>query len=342
VVHAASRDFGFDVRGTTAVSVALPANAYSATRRHAFLEAVVDRAHQLGISPIALTQTVPLGGGFIGSSARRPEQGPEAFVGTRLNQVSRDYFQVLGIPLAAGQLFADDDAVTDVLINQTLASMLWPSESAVGRTILNGETRSRVVGVVADAHTDALDHIEPSLYMNGGDTNFLMPNDPAVADRLRAVAIALEPKATVTIRPLTENVREQLQASAIGASVAGTMSVLALLLAAVGTFGAFSLLVVERTREIGVRMAIGARSADVLVLLFTRSSRSLVYGLAVGLVASLAASSVLSRYLNGLGPHDPIAYVIVAIVLCLTGCGATWLPARRAIRVDPAITLRHE
>jgi ABC-type antimicrobial peptide transport system permease subunit len=131
-------------------------------------------------------------------------------------------------------------------------------------------------------------------------------------------------------------------ATIAGAWVAGGLGLLALLLSTVGTFGVFLYVVIERTREIGLRMALGASRADVLRLVVLHTTRAVTVGLVVGTGLSLGLAPVLRSYLYGLSPHDPIAYVGVIALLVVAAGTATALPAWRAVQVDPAVTLRHE
>jgi ABC-type antimicrobial peptide transport system permease subunit len=133
-----------------------------------------------------------------------------------------------------------------------------------------------------------------------------------------------------------------LELPLMAAAIAGVIGLIAVALASVGVFGVFSYVVEERTGEIGIRMALGARGTQVIGLVFRQTSWPLAGGLALGFVASLVATPVLRAYLIGVGPHDPLAFLGVVVVLAVAAAVATLLPARRAAYVDPAITLRHD
>ena len=346
ISHAAAIDqLGFDIRTPIMVSIDLPPKAYDAARVKAFGKTVADTAQQAGIIGMGTAQIAPFGG-FMETGVRRPEEAETSVVYTRLNIVSPGYFEILKIPIAAGRLFSADAPDADVVVNQTLARRLWPGEATViGRPFLTGATTRRVVGVVRDAHLDDASRIEPSVFENGGDgrafSHFFV-DDQAVVAKLRTIVTTIEPRATVTIKPLADNLHDELQGSIFGASLAAAMGALALVLAGVGTFGVFSYVVVERTREIGIRMAIGARGSDVMGLVLGGMSWSLGIGLGAGLLASIGTGVLLRPYLFGLSPRDPAAYGVVALVLGLSAAAATCLPVWRAIHVNPAITLRHE
>ena len=161
-------------------------------------------------------------------------------------------------------------------------------------------------------------------------------------ERIRAIAHGLNPHASVRSWPLSEDIREYLEESRFGAAVAWGIGLLALLLASVGVLGVFAYGVEERRREIGIRRALGAARLHIVRMLVSTSGRGMLAGLAVGLLLSLGCGPVLRSYLFGLHPLDPIAYGGVTALLAVTAALATLVPARRAIRVDPAVTLRED
>jgi ABC-type antimicrobial peptide transport system permease subunit len=165
---------------------------------------------------------------------------------------------------------------------------------------------------------------------------------PGTIDRIAAIVKELEPRAELKAEPLTENFRQQMQPAIYGAAVAGFLGLLALLLAAVGMAGVFAYAVSQRTREIGVRMALGARPSQVVRLVLSSSLRALVVGTVVGLAGTAAMSALLVHVMPGLQPSDPAAYAGVLAVLAAAVALASAIPARRAARVDPLRALRWE
>ena len=161
-------------------------------------------------------------------------------------------------------------------------------------------------------------------------------------ERIRATATGLNRAATVRVLPLTDNLREYLSESRAGAALAWGIGLLGLALASGGVLGVFAHAVEERRREIGVRLAFGAARSHVVWMLLATSGRGMFAGLATGLLLSLASGPVLGNYLYGLSPLDPLAYAGVLALLAVTAGAATFLPARRAWRVDPAVTLRED
>jgi ABC-type antimicrobial peptide transport system permease subunit len=170
----------------------------------------------------------------------------------------------------------------------------------------------------------------------------LARSSPGLASRMSALATQIDPGLTTTATPLSESVRETLAAARGVAIMASGLGVVAVLLAIVGVFSVFSYLVEERRREIGIRLALGATKPQVRLALAAACRWPVAGGLAGGLVLSLAAGSLLRGYLFGLSPIDPSSYGIVTLVLLAAAIAATAIPVRRALRVDPAVTLRAE
>jgi hypothetical protein len=260
--------------------------------------------------------------------------------------VSSGYFAVLRLSFRDGRAFTDADAADAVVINESLANRLWPSERAVGRTLVSGDA-SPVVGVVADAYLTGLDSIEPVLFRQARRVGqpmmpraVLLRHDAIAIERARAALAAAAPGSALAVRPLTENLRSRLELPRLGASIASVIGLCAVVLSAIGVFGVFAYAVGERTREIGIRMALGARGPHVLRSILTDMGWPLLAGLAAGLGCALVAAPVLRSHLYGISPHDPLAFVAAMTVLVFSAAAAGALPARRALRIDPARTLR--
>jgi predicted permease len=346
IVHAASAThMGFDPRAVAVVSADLPRESMDPGHHRVFAQTVMAALSGAAMPDIGAIQIPPFAG-ISQESVRRPDQDEHAEMFPPVNVVTSGYFSVLHIRVASGRVFRDGETVTNVVVNQQLAAALWPGETAVGRPLIVNKEERRVVGVVQDTYVNSLDHLEPTLFENGSDGsafgNLLVPNDTAALEEVRAAITATEPRAVVRITPLMNTLRDELEGSVVAGLIAAAMGLLALALAAVGTFGVFSFVVIERTREIGIRMAIGATGRGVLTLLLRRAATSLAYGFAAGVAITLVAGPLLADYLYGLSPRDPAAFAAAAGLLALTSTLATWLPAWRATRIDPAITLRHD
>jgi hypothetical protein len=171
-------------------------------------------------------------------------------------------------------------------------------------------------------------------------TLLLTSTSPSTIARIQTIAATLEPRAIVSSRPLAAYLRDSLSPAIWGSRVAWAIGGLGLALATVGVFGVFAFAVEERRREIGIRMALGAQPWQVVAGVWRTSEGALLGGLAAGFVLSTAGTPLLRHFLYGLSPFDPIAYLQVAAILAATVVLATWIPARRATAVDPAVTLR--
>jgi ABC-type antimicrobial peptide transport system permease subunit len=263
------------------------------------------------------------------------------------HEVTGGYFDVLGIPVVQGRNFVREDFGRKVvLLNQTAAKSCWPGESAVGQTILSNGDVWEVVGVVKDAYTTDLNTIPPTMYwpMSGrfDIPQVLVRGRPEAIERVAAVAARIDPKARIQAVPLSENFRALLQPARYGAAIAGLLGMLALTLASIGMSGVFAYVVRQRTREIGVRMALGASQWQVVRLVLASNLRALALGLAIGLAGAAAVSRVLVHQVSQITALDPVAYAGVFLLLAVAAAAAGAVPARRAARVDPFRALRWE
>ncbi len=348
VQEAQTRDPGFQVDGVFVVSFAFPGQAYDHARGRAFVSElytalkVDDR-----FGSVAMTNTVPLGDARNMTGFRLPGADEKQSQMIQVESVSPEYFTVLSIPTGAGRhLDGTDRPGGAITINEAMARRYWPDASPIGQTIVFGDRPREIVGVVRNAHTTGLDTIEPVYYeltAGGPSTRLLIrsqASDPT--PRVQTLVSALDNRVDVHARPLASYRDRSLEGSRVMALTAGAVGLLALVLASVGVFGVFSYVVQERTREIGIRMAIGARAPQVIRLVLGSTAWATVGGLAGGFIASFVVSRFLGGQLYGVSRWDPTAYAMVATVLTVAATLATWLPARRATRVDPATALRVE
>jgi hypothetical protein len=260
--------------------------------------------------------------------------------------VSASYFGVLGIPVLTGRPFGDRVDGHDLVVSESAARLLWPNDDPIGQRLLSGGTdrtqSHEIVGVVADVATTTLTQIEPVIYQPVRAAHFALVRDlsPGMSARVRELVQAAVPGASSYSRPMVEELRDSLTGLVIGSRIAWVLGLLALLLAMLGAFGVFASMVEERRREIGVRMALGAHGSQVVRLVLHRATWPVLAGLAAGVALSLIATPLLRRTLYGMSPFDPIAYLEIAGILVASSLVATWIPAARAIRVEPAVTLR--
>ena len=339
VQRARTADPGFTISGVSMALFDLPANSYDAARARAFFTQL---RGDLGKQTIALTRLAPLGNSNRWTNFKLPGETEKRGRMVGVQDVNGGYFDVLGIPVLEGRNFETaDEGRSVVLVNQEFARRFFDGP-ALGKTIITDKP-FEIAGVVKDAYTNGLDEIVPTLYFPiSGDSIplALFRTTPGAADTVAAVVKQIDSRAGITFVPLSVNLEKYLQASGAGAAIAEGLAAFALLLATIGMFGVFAYCVEQRTKEIGVRMALGARPREVIRLVLGSSSRAVFIGLALGFAGGAAVSRLLEKLLFGLSPFDPVSYIMVAVVLAAAGLAATFFPARRATRIDPMAALR--
>jgi hypothetical protein len=230
-----------------------------------------------------------------------------------------------------------------VLVNESMARRYWPGENPVGKTLFIGRESHEIVGVVKDTHTARLDQIGPTFYRPFSASPWavmLIRADPSLPNIVATLVTRIDSRVRTRITPLADNIARALAPSRAGATLAGFLGMFALLFATIGVSGVFGYVVHQRTREVGIRMALGATPNQVVRLVLAGHSRALLAGLLVGFLGAVSGSRLLQRYLYGVSPLDPAAYGLVAVVLAAAALAASYGPARRATHVDPAMTLR--
>ena len=287
------------------------------------------------------------------------QAGPREHPVGDFNIVAGDYFRALGLPMLRGRDFDDTDTASGppvVIVNEAFARRYWPGQDALGKRIFqhgaNGGTPTQVVGVVGTTRSRRLtDAARPAFY-------FPFTQKPDLALTL-AVRTGLEPTGTIVqlralvksmdanvpvfgLRTLSEQKDGSLSLQRMAATLLGGFGVLALLLAGLGIYGVLAYSVSRRTREIGVRMALGAQVADVLRLVLRQGIGLAGVGMLIGLAAAFGVTRLLRGFLYEVQPLDPITFVSVVVLLAAVALFACWLPARRAARVDPMVALRAE
>jgi predicted permease len=341
VRKARAQDPGFTISGVSIAQFDLPATAYDAARSLAFFAQLI---RDLDGQTVGLTYLAPLGGNRVVTSFWLPGETRRQGRMVAMQRVNGGYFDVLGIPVVEGRNFEPADTGRSfVLVNQTLARRFFDGH-ALGQTLVNGEP-VEIVGIVKDAYTAGLDEISPTVYfpINADSIpTVLFRSTPGAADRISSVARQIDARAGTTFTPLSSNLDKYLQASRAGAAIAEGLGGFALALATIGMFGVFAYWVEQRTKEIGIRMALGARPKQVIRLVLGSSSRAVLIGLALGFAGAAFVSQLLRKLLFGLSPFDPVAYAIVALLLASASLAATFFPARRAITIDPMSALRCE
>jgi predicted permease len=348
IERVAAQDPGFAVDGVSVVSVTLPAS-YDTARRRAFARQLLLRTdHALTPGRAAFTDTAPFArGGREWTTARLPAR-PARDGDVLIREVSPEFFDVLGIPVIAGRRLTTQDAAgPGVLINESMARRFWPGENAVGRTFLSSGER-QVLGVVRDTrmYAGSVTLSWPAMYepIAGRTIPQLLVRglDPAAFDAVRSLAVALEPRAHVTAAPLAGNLDRLLDEPRLHAALAGTLGGIALGLAAFGVFSVFAFSVQQRTVELGIRMALGARPLQVIAPIVGSSMHALVAGLAAGFAGAVVSGRLIRSLLFGLSPFDPLSYGTAGVLVVAAGLAAIVHPWFRALRIDPVRALRAE
>jgi putative ABC transport system permease protein len=352
---------GFAPDGIFTAQLVLPPQRYDREKLVAFYESLYQRLSTLpGIDGAALTDRVPLTGGqspapvaVMGRPLPPMSERPNA----NRHLVSPRYFSTLGIPIRAGRDFDERDSSRvphTVIVNETFARRHFPGEDPIGRTLVTGmgQMPSQIVGVVADVRSTSLntppetDYFLPALQRPETFTNILIRTDAtpvATATAVREALRAVDPDLPLLQPQLLETRIAQTVANRrLALVLLASFAALALLLASLGVYSVMAHLVAFRTSEIGIRMALGASPGNVMRMVLGHGRRLTLIGIAIGIGGALAMSRLLQQVLFEVDPADPMIYVAVSAVLLLVAEFASFLPARRATRIDPVIALRTE
>jgi putative ABC transport system permease protein len=354
-------DRGFDARNRLTLNLTL--SRYSTNEQQvAFLRQVLERVAQTtGARDVGLTSTLPLAGGpsteFVIEGRPPLELGDEPSADIRI--IDPNYFQAMGIPLRAGRPFAETDSATSpkvMVISENMARRFWPGEDPIGKRVtmkdwgppLTGE----IIGIAGDVKADGLDsETRPMIY-------WAYPQFPVIFNSIvvrtegepLSLAGAIESQiwSVDPTQPIASvATMEQLLANSVAPRRFNMMlicvfAIVALALAAVGIYGVISFTVSQRTHEIGIRVALGARGSDVLRLVVGQGMMLAVAGVGVGLAAAFVLTRLMSSLLFGVTATDPLTFIAIPIILTGTALGACFVPARRASKVDPMVALRYE
>jgi predicted permease len=354
---------GFQSAGVITAGLSLPHQRYDTDAKQlAFYQAVLDNlATTPGVAAVAAGVPLPFSGNAGSASFDidgRPsppgDPGPHGDIGA----VSADYFAALKIPIRQGRVFTALDragAQPVAVIDDVLARQYWPGQSPVGQHLRRGNSApwATVVGVVAHVkHSDlAGEDIKGKYYfplfqMPVPFMSFVMraPSDPGrLATAMRDAVRAVDPTQPVSqIRLMTSMVNNSLAPRRFVVTVLGVFATMALAIALIGLYGVISYAVTQRTQELGVRMALGAQPAEILRLVLGQGMKLAGIGVAAGLLISLAMSRVLRGELFHVSAVDPLTFALMAAALIAAALLASYIPARRATRVDPMVALRYE
>jgi predicted permease len=353
---ALSVDPGFVVDRITIATVSPGAHGYDRDRGLVFFQQLSERLESMpGIEAVGYGQFLPLTGSTNRGPARSGESADEeSSTPVQFGYADEGYFEAVPTPFIAGRPFlaADRDGAPVVVINRTLEQRLWPGESALGRTLdFNGELRT-IVGVTTNGRYDSLNEAPVSFVFLPMRNSFASSRMVYVKGRTNAASALAGLRSTVAgIDPdialeqagsLEQRVGMRTIAQAIAAGMIGLFGLMGLLLAAIGIYGIVAYQVAQRTKEFGIRLAIGATAADVRGLVLKHGLVLAAIGGVMGLVVAAAGTRVGAPFLGSLAPPDVVPFLVFPIVLGVIALTASWIPARRAARADPMDAMRAE
>ena len=361
-------ELGFNPDRLLTMSLRLPSSGYKdPTQRVNYFQQMLANLRQLpGVEAAGICFSLPMTGEGATDSVwiegqPDPAKGEEPVL--RGGSVSSDYFKAMGIPLRKGRAFTEEEVWQGrpvIIVNESFARRFFPGEDPIGKRIKVGQWNpnppySTIVGVVAN-------HIQPGVdnriweemfypYVNTADPPLSQMNlvvktkgDPASMTS----AIVSEARKADRLLPIAKiRTMDDLRASALQSDrfnlwLLGSFALLALLLAALGIYGVMTYTTAQRTRELGIRLALGAQPGDVLKLVATQGMKLAMIGVTLGLLASFALTRLMKSLLFEVGPTDPVTFALVALLLGVVGFVACYIPARRATKVDPLVALRYE
>ncbi|HSE39016.1 MAG TPA: ABC transporter permease [Blastocatellia bacterium] len=354
-------DLGFDPQHAVEIAFDLRLQGYESARGKEFQKRVLERVRALpGVQSAAVADLIPVDLHFSRASVFIEGQPPDrpANVPTAMNnRVSPGYFQAMGTRLLQGRDFTeqdDDKAPRVAIVNETFARRFFPGEEPIGRRFSLGRPeapKTLIIGVVQDGkyaglNEDPKPYVGRPLWQSDVGSTSVIVRAGGDEQRLKAAVSRevqeLDSHLPMSANTLVERMSLPLLPARIAASVLGAFGLLALALAAIGIYGVISYAVTTRTREIGIRMALGAQKAAVLNMVLGQGMRLTLIGVAIGLAAALALTRLLKSLLFGVSATDPLTFVIASLLLGGVALLACYLPARRATKVDPMVALRHE
>ena len=365
-------DPGFDARGVLAARVTLPATGYEDPARvvRAFDDIVRTLSSAAGIDAAGVTSSAPMGTEVRTSNGLLPEGrtfDPNDVVDVQLTMIDGDYLDVMRIPLVRGRQFSETDrrnAPLVMLLNETAARRLFPGEDALGKRVSccergpgNTPILKTVVGIVGDVRAwGPQEEAPPQFYLPMAQappvawawiqrSMTLVARGPAVEPSTLAAVVRravreIDPTVPLyNIATMDQRLAETLATTRFNTILMLVLGASGLLLAAIGIYGVITYMVTQRQRDIAIRVALGAPAGEVVRMVIAQGMRPVVLGIAIGVIAALATSRVMTSYVFGITTRDPLTMAVVIVVLIVAALSAAAIPARRAARVDPARAL---
>ena len=351
---------GFEIAHVATAPIDVSTSGYADSRAILFYDALKQRLLATpGVTGVSYARWTPLtnssSGTRIGIDGYVPQAGESrgGDVDVNFGVVAADYFAVLRMPLARGREFRSTDDATSLrvaIVNEAFAAKYWPGADPIGRVIRYDSAMVTVVGVARNAKYSSLNEpLRPFMYLPiaqrwQAGTNLLVRTSgealaagPVIRDAIRSIDPLLPVPDVSTMDAATSVV---LLPQRVAATVTGVMGLLGLILAAVGLYGVVAYTASQRTRELGLRMALGADRGNVLRLIVRDGMRLVVVGIGIGMLLAVAATRVMASFLFGVSPLDPLVFAVLPLALGAVTLVATYLPARRAAATDPAVALR--
>ncbi|HET9282823.1 MAG TPA: ABC transporter permease [Candidatus Angelobacter sp.] len=359
--NAQTMDPGFDTHNLAMMSFDLGALNYDAARAREFERRALEAAQNTpGVKAATLANTIPLfNGGFGRTLFREGEDTNNGQSGkvTQVSVISPEYLQTMGIPMVRGQIFDSsvrEDSPRVAIVNEAAAKLIWPNEDPIGKRFkfFKDNDYTQVIGIVHNSKyntlgEDPLPYIYSPLVQNPQPSVtlfFRSQGDPrSVLNSVRSQIQSMDHNLPITNAwPIGEVISQSLWAASFGASLLAVFAMIAMALCAVGIYGVVGYTVGQRIREFGIRLALGAQPSDVLLMVLRSSSLILAAGLGVGLVLAFVLARLVTSFLYGVNTNSPLAFLAMALVLAAVGVLASYIPARRAAKVDPMIALHYE
>jgi putative ABC transport system permease protein len=357
---------GFRAAQLTIASITLPYSRYGGhARTVAFFDALFDRLRSApGVQHVAATTSLPFDGvdSRLNLTIEHRVEPEEGAVRAHPRIVSTDYFETLGVPVIRGRAFTTHDAESSpnvVIINQAAARRHWPGEDPLGQRISLGSAGDwrEIVGIVADTRHEGLDaDVEPAAFLPQHQLFSSLgaafertvtivirsTNDvTATTALLRSAVASVDPDLPIgMVRTMEDVIGDSVAPRRLNFVLVSSFAIVALLLSASGLYGVMAYIVVQRTREIGVRMALGATRRQVLAMMFVQAGRMTALGIGLGVAGALLVTRSMTSLLFGVSAADPLLYVAVSTLLAAVALVAVAVPASRATRIDPLVALR--
>jgi len=362
-----STNLGFNPENVVTMKMSVPVSRYKTEQELIVLtRQLTDRINSIpGVKDTAMINFLPFGGEVADllqiEGKPSPQPGKEEVGNERV--ISNNYFQMMGVPLIKGRYFTDQDRKESgkvVIVNQALVNHVLPAEDAIGHRLLIEDSKYEIVGVVGDEKVGKLDAITPSVlylpYQQSVSSDMCLVvravSDSSRKLNVEGIATAIQKEvhaidrdipifSVMSMERLMTDTPEAFMRR-FPAFLMGVFAAIALLLAMVGIYGVISYTVSQQTKEIGVRMALGAQRNDVFRHVAGSGMMLAALGVALGLVGAFMLTRVLSGFLFGVTATDPLIFAMVAVILSVVAFAACCIPARRAMRTDPMVALRYE